>query len=249
LGVCLQRELGWGAGKPPGAPRRMRSGWGGVSPGACFHLDDPKRLPGCGSAAAPLAPHPASFDPVCRAPGGCCWPSFWAMAANQAPRRALVRLWAAPPFPRRLGERFRGCAGAHRPPGGAARLAGSCRLRNQPAAAPEAPRRYSRAEVFAAVGLFERGPPLSRAARESFLMRRRRCDVFFITLKKSRVALFSPATRYNDYATSPREFPTGRAKSHPRSLIHRPALYPSPRVAVTARVLLLVAGGEQARLA
>jgi hypothetical protein len=32
-----------------------------------------------------------------------------------------------------------------------------------------------------------------------------RCDVFFITLKKSE-RLFSPTTRYNDYAISPLEF-------------------------------------------
>ena len=32
-----------------------------------------------------------------------------------------------------------------------------------------------------------------------------RCDVFFITLKKSE-RLFSPTTRYNDYAISPWEF-------------------------------------------
>ena len=31
------------------------------------------------------------------------------------------------------------------------------------------------------------------------------CDVFFITLKKSE-RLFSPTTRYNDYAISPGEF-------------------------------------------
>ncbi|MCX5932862.1 MAG: DUF3427 domain-containing protein, partial [Cyanobacteria bacterium] len=31
------------------------------------------------------------------------------------------------------------------------------------------------------------------------------CDVFFITLKKSE-RLFSPTTRYNDYAISPWEF-------------------------------------------
>jgi len=36
--------------------------------------------------------------------------------------------------------------------------------------------------------------------------------VFFITLKKSE-RLFSPTTRYTTTPSSPREFPTGRAKS------------------------------------
>jgi len=51
------------------------------------------------------------------------------------------------------------------------------------------------------------------------------CDVFFITLKKSEL-LFSPTTRYNDYAISPWEFhwesqsPTREASTTGQRYIH-----------------------------
>jgi hypothetical protein len=64
--------------------------------------------------------------------------------------------------------------------------------------------RYSRAEVFAAFGLFNEARPFP--GREGvFFDEASHCDVFFITLKKSE-RLFSPTTRYNDYAISPWEF-------------------------------------------
>jgi hypothetical protein len=64
--------------------------------------------------------------------------------------------------------------------------------------------RYSRAEVFAAFGLLNEARPFP--GREGvFFDEVTRCDVFFITLKKSE-RLFSPTTRYNDYAISPWEF-------------------------------------------
>ncbi len=64
--------------------------------------------------------------------------------------------------------------------------------------------RYSRAEVFAAFGLLNDARTFP--GREGvFFDEATRCDVFFITLKKSE-RLFSPTTRYNDYAISPWEF-------------------------------------------
>jgi hypothetical protein len=64
--------------------------------------------------------------------------------------------------------------------------------------------RYSRAEVFAAFGQLNEARPFP--GREGvFFDEATRCDVFFITLKKSE-RLFSPTTRYNDYAISPLEF-------------------------------------------
>jgi len=62
------------------------------------------------------------------------------------------------------------------------------------------------------------------------------CDVFFITLKKSE-RLFSPTTRYNDYAISPWEFhwesqsntreasPTGQRYIHHRERGSRVLLF------------------------
>lgn len=61
-----------------------------------------------------------------------------------------------------------------------------------------------RAEVFAAFGLLNEARPFPGREGVSF-DEASRCDVFFITLKKSE-RLFSPSTRYNDYAISPREF-------------------------------------------
>jgi hypothetical protein len=58
--------------------------------------------------------------------------------------------------------------------------------------------RYSRAEVFAAFGLLNEARPFP--GREGvFFDEATQCDVYFITLKKSE-RLFSPTTRYNDYA-------------------------------------------------
>ena len=72
--------------------------------------------------------------------------------------------------------------------------------------------RYSRAEVFAAFGLLNETRPFPGregvfyCCAEAFgFDDATQCDVFFITLKKSE-RLFSPTTRYNDYAISPQEF-------------------------------------------
>jgi hypothetical protein len=72
--------------------------------------------------------------------------------------------------------------------------------------------RYSRAEVFAAFGQLNEARPFPGregvfyCCAEAFgFDEATRCDVFFITLKKSE-RLFSPTTRYNDYAISPWEF-------------------------------------------
>ncbi|MCT0247731.1 DUF3427 domain-containing protein [Synechococcus sp. CS-205] len=64
--------------------------------------------------------------------------------------------------------------------------------------------RYSRAEVFAAFGLLNDARTFP-GQEGVFFDEATRCEVFFITLKKSE-RLFSPTTRYNDYAISPREF-------------------------------------------
>jgi len=60
------------------------------------------------------------------------------------------------------------------------------------------------AEVFAAFGLLNEARPLP-GREDVFFDETTQCDVFFITLKKSE-RLFSPTTRYNDYAISPWEF-------------------------------------------
>ena len=58
--------------------------------------------------------------------------------------------------------------------------------------------------MFAAFGLLNEARPFP--GREGvFFDEATQCDVFFITLKKSE-RLFSPTTRYNDYAISPWEF-------------------------------------------
>jgi hypothetical protein len=58
--------------------------------------------------------------------------------------------------------------------------------------------------VFAAFGLLN--DTRTFPGREGvFFDEVTQCDVFFITLKKSE-RLFSPTTRYNDYAISPLEF-------------------------------------------
>jgi hypothetical protein len=64
--------------------------------------------------------------------------------------------------------------------------------------------RYSRAEIYAAFGLIT---DTQQTTGQSGVLfdRATQCDVFFITLKKSE-RLFSPTTRYNDYAISPWEF-------------------------------------------
>jgi hypothetical protein len=63
---------------------------------------------------------------------------------------------------------------------------------------------YHRAEVFAAFGQLTDQKPYP--GREGVLFdTTSRCDLLFVTLKKSE-KLFSPTTRYNDYAISPHEF-------------------------------------------
>ena len=103
--------------------------------------------------------------------------------------------------------------------------------------------RYSRAEIYAAFGLIT---DTQQTTGQSGVLfdRATQCDVFFITLKKSE-RLFSPTTRYNDYAISPWEFHWESQSNTPGSLTHGPALHPplrarQPGAAVCAR-------GEQTR--
>ena len=87
--------------------------------------------------------------------------------------------------------------------------------------------RYSRAEVFAAFGqlndarTFPGREGVFFCCAEAFgFDEATHCDVFFITLKKSE-RLFSPTTRYNDYAISPWEFhwesQSNTRQAHPRA--------------------------------
>ena len=117
---------------------------------------------------------------------------------------ALARLWAPPAIRAELVELFELLL--ERTDHLVAPLAWPLFAEGEPA--PPVPLglhgRYSRAEVFAAFGLLNDARPFP--GREGvFFDEATHCDVFFITLKKSE-RLFSPTTRYNDYAISPLEF-------------------------------------------
>ena len=103
--------------------------------------------------------------------------------------------------------------------------------------------RYARAEVFAAFGLLNEARPFPGregvfyCCAEAFgFDEANRCDVFFITLKKSE-RLLSPTTRTNDVAISPWEFhwesqsltreasPTGQRYIHHRERGSRVLLF------------------------
>ena len=180
----------------------MSSGWGEGIAGGLLHLDDPERL--CWLAdqlQQPMAPDPAGFDPATERSWRMLMAQLWGSGRHHVPlAEALVRLWVAAHLRAELvelvellKERTDHLVGAldwgrAEPPPIPLKLHG----------------RYSRSEVFAAFGLLNEARPFP--GREGvFFDEATQCDVFFITLKKSE-RLFSPTTRYNDYAISPWEF-------------------------------------------
>ena len=204
--ALLQRELGWGAGAASGEPTADEERLGRGIAGGLLHLDDPKRLRWLvDQLQRPLAPDPASFDPVAERQWRMLLAQLWGNGRNHVPlAEALVRLWAAAAIRAELVELF--ALLLERTDLLVAPLAWPALAAGEPA--PPLPLklhgRYSRAEVFAAFGLLNEARPFP--GREGvFFDEASRCDVFFITLKKSE-RLFSPTTRYNDYAISPREF-------------------------------------------
>ncbi len=173
----------------------------GIS-GGLLHLDDPERL--CWLAnqlQQPMAPDPAGFDSATERSWRMLMAQLWGSGRHHVPlAEALVRLWVATHLRAELvelvellKERTDHLVGAldwgrAEPPPIPLKLHG----------------RYSRSEVFAAFGLLNEARPFP--GREGvFFDEATQCDVFFITLKKSE-RLFSPTTRYNDYAISPWEF-------------------------------------------
>jgi hypothetical protein len=204
--ALLQRELGWGATAASGKPTADEERMGRGIAGALLHLDDPERLGWLVvQLQRPLAPDPAALDPVAERQWRMLLAQLWGSGRQHLPlAEALVRLWAAPAIRAELVELF--ALLLKRTTHLVAPLAWPCLAGGEPT--PPVPlklhSRYSRAEVFAALGLLNDARPFP--GREGvFFDEASQCDVFFITLKKSE-RLFSPTTRYNDYAISPLEF-------------------------------------------
>ena len=203
--ALLQRELGWGAGAGSGEPSDDEKRLGrGV--GRLLHLDDPARLRWLvDQLQRPLAPDPAVLDPVAER----LWRMLIAQLCGSGRQHlplaeALARLWAAADLRAELVELCELLL--ERTDHLVAPLAWPFLTDGE--SAPPVPvglhGRYSRAEVFAAFGLLNDARTFP--GREGvFFDEATQCDVFFITLKKSE-RLFSPTTRYNDYAISPWEF-------------------------------------------
>lgn len=201
--ALLQRELGWlVAGAASGEPSDDEKRLGRGIAGGLLHLDDPERLHWLvDQLQRPIAPDPAGFDPAAERSWRMLLAQLWGSGRQHLPlAEALVRLWAAAAIRAELVELFELLLertvhlvsaldwGRTEPPPIPLKLHG----------------RYSRAEVFAAYGLLNEARPFP--GREGvFFDEATQCDVFFITLKKSE-RLFSPTTRYNDYAISPWEF-------------------------------------------
>ena len=199
--ALLQRELGWGAaasGEPSDDEERLGRGIAG----GLLHLDDPERLRWLvDQLQRPIAPDPVGFDPATERSWRMLLAQLWGSGRQHVPlAEALVRLWAAADLRAELVELFELLLertvhlvspldwGRADPPPIPLNLHG----------------RYSRAEVFAAFGQLNEARPFP--GRDGvFFDEATQCDVFFITLKKSE-RLFSPTTRYNDYAISPWEF-------------------------------------------
>lgn len=201
--ALLQRELGWlAAGAATGDEERLGRGIAG----GLLHLDDPERLRWLvDRLQRPVAPDPAALDPEAERRWRMLMAQLWGSGRQHLPlAEALVRLWAAPAIRAELVELF--ALLLERTDHLVAPLAWPFLADGEPT--PSVPLglhgRYSRAEVFAAFGLLNEARPFP--GREGvFFDEATCCDVFFITLKKSE-RLFSPTTRYNDYAISPLEF-------------------------------------------
>ena len=201
--ALLQRELGWlVAGAASGEPSDDEKRLGRGIAGGLLHLDDPERLRWLvDQLRRPIAPDPAGFDPTTERSWRMLMAQLWGSGRQHVPLAdALVRLWAAADLSAELVELFE------------LLLERTAHLvtaldwgRTDPPPIPlKLHGRYSRAEVFAAFGLLNEARPFP--GREGvFVDEATQCDVFFITLKKSE-RLFSPTTRYNDYAISPWEF-------------------------------------------
>ncbi len=195
--ALLQRELGWAAGAASGGPTADEERLGrGV--GRLLHLDDTDRLSfllqGLAHGQPPVVQSLSETD---RRRWRMLLLQLWGTSPDRlALQDALDRLWACPAFLDELRELF------------------TLLLERTDHLAPpmdwEQPvplalhARYSRAEIYAAFGLIT---DTQQTTGQSGVLfdRATQCDVFFITLKKSE-RLFSPTTRYNDYAISPLEF-------------------------------------------
>ncbi len=200
--ALLQRELGWVAGAASGEPSDDEKRLGRGIAGGLLHLDDPERLHWLADQLRrPMAPDPAGFDPATERSWRMLMAQLWGSGRQHLPlAEALVRLWAAADLRAELVELF---DLLHERTD---RLVSPIAWdRADPPPIPlKLHGRYSRAEVFAAFGLLNEARPFP--GREGvFFDEATQCDVFFITLKKSE-RLFSPTTRYNDYAISPWEF-------------------------------------------
>jgi hypothetical protein len=204
--ALLQRELGWVAGAASGEPSDDEERLGRGIAGGLLHLDDPERLRWLvDQLQRPVAPDPAALDPGAERRWRMLMAQLWGSGRQHLPlAEALVRLWAAAAIRAELVELF--AMLLERTTHLVAPLTWPFLADGE--LAPPVPLglhgRYSRAEVFAAFGLLN--DTRTFPGREGvFFDEATRCDVFFITLKKSE-RLFSPTTRYNDYAISPWEF-------------------------------------------
>ncbi len=205
--ALLQRELGWGVtGAASGVPTADEERLGRGIAGGLLHLDDPERLRWLvDQLQRPVAPDPAGLELCAERQWRMLLAQLWGSGRQHLPLpEALVRLWAASAIRAELVELF--ALLLERTDHLVAPLAWGFLAAGEPA--PPVPLklhgRYSRAEVFAAFGLLNEARPFP--GREGvFFDEATRCDVFFITLKKSE-RLFSPTTRYNDYAISRTEF-------------------------------------------